>query len=599
MSYYNIINNHNFRRRESTQDKNNNLIIKDYTNEIDSLKSHISNLESQIQELKSQIRLLGDRNIALNEYEHENITLNMDVKQLKQKISDLEQSIISILKKGKEEKRDITNSLENELSNYKRIVDTVKGKIEAADHIIKLNEIQHNYILKLEQEIEDIKLKNDEKMKELKIEHDLHYKHLKNKMIDLIKKSNNDIRKENTTNIELYSKFSAINKIEIQEELEKQNKAIMKLIKENETKDKQILNLTQEKDAYYSVDKILKKQNLKFSQLIKNFNDKKIDENNKCYNSNKNILFKATMVNEKQYSKYDELLKKYKILKNKLEYALDKERTFQKKYYGIIKLYNTALKNFLNDEQIITEKININLDKFIEGDIDTYTQEEKVQIICLLIKHLLPLIKVESTEIIKLRNLFNNIDIKIKINSGSSTFYSRNQNSNIIKSFCNIRQFASDLNYSIKKKEKLKQKNKSIYNTYNNTYNNFNHNNNIINLMNSKEESKSIKSSMFGLNIDASIIKKKKETKLDEFSINDNNNKFILSAFNFYKSNNKISSKNSEIKLYKKGLLKNELMKNHLPLQRLMFFNEIDKKTSDNKKQSSNKNQTENNIYSQ
>ena len=47
------INNPNFKRRESIQDKN----IKDYIDEIDSLKSHISNLESQIQELKSQIRL--------------------------------------------------------------------------------------------------------------------------------------------------------------------------------------------------------------------------------------------------------------------------------------------------------------------------------------------------------------------------------------------------------------------------------------------------------------------------------------------------------------------------------------------------------------
>ena len=544
MSYYNIINNPNFKRRESILDKN----IKDYIDEIDSLKSHISNLESQIQELKSQIRLLGDRNIALNEYEHENISLNMDVKQLKEKITDLEQNIILTLKKGKEETRDVTIQLENELSNYKRIVDAVKGKIEAAEHIIKLNQIQHNYILKLEQEIENIKIKNEEKMNELKIEHELHYKHLKNKMIDLIMKSNKDIRKENTTNIEIHSKFSAINKIEMQEELEKQNKAIMKLIKENETKDKQILNLTQEKNTYYSVDKILKKQNLKFSQLIKNFNNKKIDEENKGYNSNKNILFKATMINEKQNNKYDELLNKYKIIKNKLDFSLDKERTFQKKFYGIIKLYNTALKNLLNDEQIITKKININIDKFIEGDIDTYTNEEKEQIICLLIKHLLPLIKVESTEIIKLRNLFNNIDIKIKTNSGSSTFYSRNQNTNIIKSFCNIRQFASDLNYSIKKEEKLKPKNKSIY--------------------------------------------------FEELSNNDTN-KFILSAFNFYKSNNKNRSKNVEIKLYKKGLLNNELMKKNLPLQRLMFFNDIYKKNSDNKKQSANKCQTENNVHPQ
>ena len=71
----------------------------------------------------------------------------------------------------------------------------------------------------------------------------------------------------------------------------------------------------------------------------------------------------------------------------------------------------------------------------------------------------------------KLRNLFNNVDIKFKINS-DSTLYSRNQNSNIIRSLYDIKQFASDLNYSLKKEENLKMKSKSIYKTYNNTYNN-------------------------------------------------------------------------------------------------------------------------------
>ena len=594
MSYYNNINIPKFNHRESKLELNTNSTIKDYIKEIDSLKSYISNLESQIQELKSEIRQLGARNIALNEYEHKNISLNMETKQLKQTIVELEKDIISTLKKGKEETRDVTLKLENEMNYYKRIADTVKGKIEAAEHIIKLNLIQHNYIIKLEQEIDDLKKNNDENIKKIKVENDLHYKMLKNKMIDLIKKSNKDIREENKTNIEIYSKFSAINKLEMQEELEKQNKQIMKLIKDNEIKDKKILNLTQEKQTYYSVDKILKKQNLKFSQLVNNFKQNLKKNNN--YNSEKNLLFKTTTIekNHKQNNQYDELANKHKKLNEKLEYILDKDRIFQKKYYGIIKLYNTALKNLLKDEKITTKKININLDGLIEGNIDTYTQEEKIQIVCLLIKHLLPLIKIQSTEILKLRNLFHDIDIKIKINSGS-TFYSRNQNSNIIKSLYDIRQLASDLDYSIKKGEKHKSKKISIYNTYNNTYNNIN-NNNLINLLNSKEESKSIKSSIFGLNIDESAIKKKKEIKLDEIS--NDSNKFMLSAFNFYKSSNKRRIKNTEIKLYKKGLIKNELMNKKFHLQRFMFFNNIHKNTSDNKEQNKNKCQTENNFYS-
>ena len=243
--------NNNNHQNSQNQDNNKNinsrynLIIKDYISQIDSLKSHISDLESQIRELKSHITELGNRNLSLIEYEQENISLNTETKQLKQIITDLEQEIISTLKKGKEETREVAMKLENEVSYYKRISDAVKGKIEAAEYIIHLNSIQHNYILKLEKELEDIKINNSKKIEEINIEHELHYKHLKNKMIDIIKKSNKEVQKENIANIEIHSKFSAINKGEILDELEKQNIQIIQLIKENEEKDKRILKLTQ------------------------------------------------------------------------------------------------------------------------------------------------------------------------------------------------------------------------------------------------------------------------------------------------------------------------------------------------------------------
>lgn len=583
----------NDKKQEINQEKNNLLII-DYLSQIDSLKSYIQYLEYQIKELKYQIRELGLRNIALIEFEHENISLNDQKKELKQKIEDLEQDIISSIKKGKEETRDATLLLENEINYYKRITDAVKNKIAAAEHIIKLNSIQHNYILKLEQEIEDLKNNNLENIDRIKIEHDLHYNHLKKKMLDLIKKSNVEIQKENKTNIEIRSKFSAMNKIEILDELEKQNNQIMQLVKEKEIKDKQILNLTQEYQAYHSIDKILKKKNLKFSKLIDDFLEKQKNNDNNINNKNNInkientkdnlLLFKTTMTNKnfpnspKFQKDYDDLLIKYNSLKEKYEYITDKERLIQKKYSAIINLYETALKDLLQDKTIDIKKINIDFNKLIEGNIDSYSKEEKIKIILLLMKHLLPLIKAQSNDLIKLRNLFSNIDIKFKINQGSNVYsHSRNQNSNILKSLYDIRQFTSDLNYSLKKEENLKSKNKSIFNTYNNTYNNMNYNN-IKNLMNSKEESKSIKSSFFGLNINnASAIKKKDEKKFNTRT-NIDKNKFALTTFNFYKHNNN-RDKNNSIKLFKKGMIREELMNKNPPLQRMMQFHNISSKT--------------------
>ena len=583
-------------KQELNQDTD-NLIIKDHKSQIASLKSYISDLESQIKGLKAKTKELSNRNIALIEYEFENVSLNTEKRELKETIEKLEEEILSVLQKEKEEKRDVTLKLEYEVNNYKRINDTIKGKIDAAEYVIKLNTIQHNYILKLEKELEDLKNNNIKNIETLKVQHELHYKHLKKKMIDLIKKSSKEVQKENITNIEIHSKFSALNKNEMLEELEKQNQQIIQLIKDNEVKDKKILSLIQEKNIFASVDKILKKRNLKFSKLIKNIleknEQKEEDNNNKTNIENDNLnLFKATMVQKKSPQSpklekaYNNLLNNYNLLKEKLDYITDKEREFQKKHYGIILLYDTALKDLLQDEKIVSKKININLNKLLEGDIDTYNKKEKIEIVYLLIKHLLPLIKIQSNEIMKLRNLFNNVDIKFKINS-DSTLYSRNQNSNIIRSLYDIKQFTSDLNYSLKKEENLKMKSKSIYKTYNNTYNNINHNN-IVNLINSKEESKSIKSSFLGLNIDASAIKKNRENKLTNTN-NIQKDKFAFSAFNFYRNNSK--SKYMGIKLYKKGMLRDELINKNTPLQRMMFLNEANKESK-----TKNKCVTENNF---
>ena len=568
----------------------NNFMTKDYISKIDSLKSYIQDLESEIRALRAQVKELTSRNIALIDFEHENDSLNKEKKELKQIIEDLEQDIISTKQKEKEEARETAIQLENEINNYKRITETGKGKIEAAEHIIKLNSIQHNYILKLEQEIENMKKDKIIELEKINIGHDLQFKNLKKKMIDIIRKSNKEIQKENITNIEIRSLFTTINKNEMLDELEKQNQQILKLIKQNEIKDKQILNLTQEKEAFYSVDKILKKKNLKFSKLISNFLEKhniNNEEDNKNGNNNikakdDNLLFKTTMENKNtsnfpKTQKNDiDLLNKYNSLKERYEYVTDKERLIQKKYSAIINLYETALKELLKDGVLKAKKINIDFDKIIKGDIDSFNKEEKIKIVSLLIKHLLPLIKTQSNDIIKMRNIFNNIDIKLKINSDSNMYsYSRNQNSNIIRSLYDIRQFTSELNHSLKKEENLKTKNKSIFNTYNNTYYNTNHNN-IKNLINSKEESKSIKSSFLGLNLNTSAIKKKDEKKLDK-NINKNYNKFSFTSYNFYKKSTK--SKNNAIKLYKKENIRDELLNKNPTLQRTMFFNNALNKT--------------------
>ena len=230
--------------------------IKEYIQEIESLKNYITKLESTIRELKTKNAELNRRNVSLIEIEHINERLYQDKKSLKNKIENLEKEILKTIKDKDTEKRINETKLENEIIYYKGVRDTGLAKIVAADNIIKLNEIQHNYIVKIEKEVSDLKNENDIKMRQLKIEHEQNYKKLKKKMIDYIKQSQKEMEKSNASNIELYSKFSLLYKNQMLDELESQNQQILELLKEKEKQDRKIYALTEEIIVHDSVEKL-------------------------------------------------------------------------------------------------------------------------------------------------------------------------------------------------------------------------------------------------------------------------------------------------------------------------------------------------------
>ena len=170
--------------------------IREYINQIESLKKYISHLEDTIRELKTSNAELNRRNVSLIEVEHINEKLFQDKKSLKNNIENLQKEIIKTIQDKNSEYRLNETKLENEIIFYKGIRDTGLAKIDAADNIIKLNEIQHNYILKIEKEVEDLKNENDIKMRKLKIEHEQNYKKLRKKMIDFIIESEKKWKKQ-------------------------------------------------------------------------------------------------------------------------------------------------------------------------------------------------------------------------------------------------------------------------------------------------------------------------------------------------------------------------------------------------------------------
>ena len=592
---------------------------RDFLIQIESLNNYIKELEATIRELKTKNAEVNRRNISLIEIEHLNEKLYQDKKSLKNNIESLQNEILQTIKDKDEAYRLNQLKLENEIVYYKGLRDTGLGKIEAADKIIKLNEIQHCYILKIEKELKELKNENDIKIQKLKIEHDQNYKRLKKKMIDYIKKSEKEMEKSNASNIELYSKFTLLFKNQMLDELENQNKQILELIIEKEKQDKKIFALTEEIVIHDSVEKILKQQNWNYQKIINKFienrnkesknmnmskkskkennkntitSDNEYDSGRKIYlsekkskeidikknndNDNYDGIFK-TVMNRKNFldylsldKEYKELLKNNKLLKDQLNTLRDKEKLFQKKYSGIISIYKTALDELMKDEEVTEKKIYINIDNINEGNYDTYTKEEKIKILQLLIKHLLPLIKINSSEISKLRKTFTNFDIKM-----NSTLYSKfsenSRNLTYYKPYNNYRNITEDSNYIINKEKKFMP----IFDN-----NNTNINNKIHKIF-KNDESNSFKSSFWGINFNN--LKKNKEDN-SRFS---KTNGFLYSAHSFYKRKKPKKKIMKDIKLSKRGIFGEDLHYKKSPLLRYMYIQNM---KSENKRNNMNKN---------
>ena len=562
--------------------------LNDYLSQIKSLKLYINNLETNISDLKTKNAELTKRNVNLSEI----ININeKEKKTLKDKIEDLQKELINSIKDKTDEMRLNEKNLENEIVYFKGLRDTRLAKIDAADKIIKLNEIQHNYILKIEKELEELKNQNDEKMTQLKIEHENNYDKLKKKMIYFIMKSQKEMEKSNSTNIELYSKFSVIFKNQILNELENQNKQIHQLILEKEKQEKKIYALTEEIIVHDSVEKILKRKNFKYQNIINKYMKNKSEEKEKekekgkaienIGNNSRNInniengmhysmdkiknmkknfnheynegFFKTTM-NRKEYhdyisleKEYKQLLKDYQMLKEQYKTFKDKEKLFQKKYFGIIQLYNTALDELVKDEELTKSQIFINLDNINKGDYESYTKEEKIKIIQMLIKHILPLITLQNIEILKFRKTFS--DLKIKTYSSQFIKYNSNsRNHSLFKEYNNnYKNLTEDSNIGVNKDKKFM----AIFDQ------NIG-NKNIDKINNIFDESNSFKSSFWGMNFN--------KINKEEISKYNKTNGFLYSAYR------KPKKKGSEIKLNKRGIFDKELQYKKNPLLRYMYI---------------------------
>ena len=191
---------------------NNNNIMRtteqDLREEIYELKDQIYHLEQENKKNSLKILELSKEKTSFSLLERENEKLNEEITSKNDIITELKNNILKDEKLKQEEKRQLENKFDTKLIYYKRMKNTNEYKENAANSIIKLNEVQHYTIIQLENKIDEIKNYYENKLREKEIFFDKKYTNLKKDMMDFLKNAQKNMVKANKASLELNTKLA-------------------------------------------------------------------------------------------------------------------------------------------------------------------------------------------------------------------------------------------------------------------------------------------------------------------------------------------------------------------------------------------------------
>ena len=279
----------------------------DLREEIYELKDKIFELEKENRKNSLKIIELSRERTSFSLLERENQQLNEEIISKNNIIKELKNKMLKDKKVKQEEKRELENQFDSKLIYYKRMKNTNEYKENAANSIIKLNEVQHCTIVQLENKIDEIKNYYENKLKEKEIFYDKKYTNLKKDMMDFLKNAQKNMIKTTKESLELNTKLGILYKNEMLNELENQSHMIENLIKEKERQNKEIYLLKQELLVHQKVEKLINYKNSKFLNIINKINIK-INQNQTLDNAfNEEKGKTERLIKEEKHSSFNKV----------------------------------------------------------------------------------------------------------------------------------------------------------------------------------------------------------------------------------------------------------------------------------------------------
>ena len=410
------------------------------------------NLESTINKLKLYIKQLSKRIIEISrEKEDLKVTINNNA-VISEEIINLKDELKNVRKQREEivlqKDQEISNltrkvsMLENKMqidkSDFDKNIEIYSSKMNTVTYLQMDNEAYKDELEKMVKGRKELEAQKEEELKMARVKYDSKLSKFKEKMIDTLRKTNEDLKNFNHEFMGANNRLLLEQKIQLLNIIDEKNKIIKDLNKQidvlrekinNDEKDQEIHKLVEYNLAYkllqknqnpLNKNKQSRKRNLfnNAQTLTKNQSEKNIymgttnvnNQRNKLMNNNINLQKSHSIEEIEQFPKTSQTnfifskqrktflkemqgknmeIEREKLINIQLRNKLN---IYKSKFKGLVDFLEENLQSFSKDEKLMAKtNFNSKTEKLKKCEFDEFNQDEKKELLSILIKYLMPL----------------------------------------------------------------------------------------------------------------------------------------------------------------------------------------------------------------
>ena len=410
------------------------------------------NLESTINKLKLYIKQLSKRIIEISrEKEDLKVTINNNA-VISEEIINLKDELKNVRKQREEivlqKDQEISNlsrkvsMLENKMqidkSDFDKNIEIYSSKMNTVTYLQMDNEAYKDELEKMIKGRKELEAQKEEELKMARVKYDSKLSKFKEKMIDTLRKTNEDLKNFNHEFMGANNRLLLEQKIQLLNIIDEKNKIIKDLNKQidvlrekinNDEKDQEIHKLVEYNLAYkllqknqnpLNKNKQSRKRNLfnNAQTLTKNQSEKNIymrttnmnNQRNKLMNNNINLQKSHSIEEIEQFPKTSQTnfifskqrktflkemqgknmeIEREKLINIQLRNKLN---IYKSKFKGLVDFLEENLQSFSKDEKLMAKtNFNSKTEKLKKCEFDEFNQDEKKELLSILIKYLMPL----------------------------------------------------------------------------------------------------------------------------------------------------------------------------------------------------------------